>query len=124
MLGPVVIQPSRETLRRAFVDNPLHPVWAEMLCDTETPVGAYARLRSLYPNPFLLESVVGGERWARYSFLGLGHRVHVRGELREGALGFVVTPGPGFDLPSSLPTRLSDLEGLRRLLAEFRGPAM
>src|SRR5438105_12200037 len=47
----------------------LVPVYAELLFDTETAVSAYAKL-ARPPFGFLLESVVGGERWARYTFLG------------------------------------------------------
>jgi anthranilate synthase component 1 len=45
------------------------PVWREFLFDTETAVTAYQKLVEP-PFGFLLESVVGGEQWARYSFLG------------------------------------------------------
>jgi len=45
------------------------PVWRELLFDTETAVTAYGKLAEP-PFGFLLESVVGGEQWARYSFLG------------------------------------------------------
>jgi anthranilate synthase component I len=45
------------------------PVWKEVLADAQTPVAAFLRLDP-GPNGFLLESVEGGERWARYSFLG------------------------------------------------------
>ena len=44
-------------------------MWCEFLFDSETPVTAYHKLRE-GPFGFLLESVVGGEQWARYSFLG------------------------------------------------------
>src|SRR5262249_32769100 len=42
------------------------------VADTLTPVRAYAALRQAAPEraSFLLESVVGGERWGRYSILG------------------------------------------------------
>ena len=59
----------------------------EVLADAQTPVAAFQRLDPS-PNGFLLESVEGGERWARYSFLGgdafavvkaAGGRVHVEG---------------------------------------------
>jgi anthranilate synthase component 1 len=42
------------------------------VADALTPVGAYAALRQAAPDAasFLLESVVGGERWGRYSILG------------------------------------------------------
>ncbi|MCL2450609.1 MAG: hypothetical protein FWD17_16800, partial [Polyangiaceae bacterium] len=43
-----------------------------LVADTLTPVRAYAALRKAAPESasFLLESVVGGERWGRYSILG------------------------------------------------------
>ena len=45
------------------------PVWREVAADLETPVSAYLKLaRGLYG--YLLESVEGGERLARYSFVG------------------------------------------------------
>jgi anthranilate synthase component 1 len=47
----------------------LVPVWREFLFDVDTAVTAYAKLAEP-PFGFLLESVVGGEQWARYSFLG------------------------------------------------------
>ena len=47
----------------------LVPVWRELLFDTETAVSAYHKL-ARPPFGFLLESVVGGETWARYTFLG------------------------------------------------------
>ena len=45
------------------------PVCRDILADMETPVSAFRRLAHR-PNAFLLESVEGGERLARYSFLG------------------------------------------------------
>ncbi len=43
------------------------PLYKNILCDTETPVSAVLKLKK--KPAFLLESVVGGEKWARYSFL-------------------------------------------------------
>lgn len=45
------------------------PVWCELLFDADTAVTAYHKLKDGRFG-FLLESVVGGEQWARYSFLG------------------------------------------------------
>jgi anthranilate synthase component 1 len=50
-------------------DAGIVPVWREFLFDTDTAVTAYEKLYRP-PFGFLLESVVGGEQWARYSFLG------------------------------------------------------
>src|SRR5262244_3225253 len=48
----------------------LIPVQRELLADMLTPVSAYARLCPPGHLGFLLESVEGGERLARYSFIG------------------------------------------------------
>ncbi|HEU4562115.1 MAG TPA: anthranilate synthase component I [Longimicrobium sp.] len=47
----------------------LVPVRRELLFDTDTAVTAYAKI-ARPPFGFLLESVVGGETWARWTFLG------------------------------------------------------
>ncbi len=48
----------------------LIPVSREIVADLETPVSAFAKLEQNARHAFLLESVEGGEKWARYSFLG------------------------------------------------------
>src|SRR5947209_16558852 len=45
------------------------PVIREIVTDADTPVAAFAKV-ARPPFAFLLESLVGGERWARYTFLG------------------------------------------------------
>jgi anthranilate synthase component 1 len=47
------------------------PLIAEAFADLETPLTLYLKLAQSRPNTFLLESVVGGERFGRYSFIGL-----------------------------------------------------
>src|SRR5690348_11948674 len=49
----------------------LLPVSYELLADLETPVSVYLKVAGGEPYTFLLESVEGGERIARYSFVGL-----------------------------------------------------
>jgi len=51
----------------------LVPVMRERLADLETPVSAFAKLRSL-GGAFLLESAEGGERMGRFSFIGVAPR--------------------------------------------------
>src|SRR5690606_15327298 len=50
------------------------PLVAQAFADLETPLSLYLKLaqtRNGGKNSFLLESVVGGERFGRYSFIGL-----------------------------------------------------
>ena len=49
----------------------LIPVYREILADMETPVSAFRKIDNGHTS-FLLESIEGGEKWARYSFLGSG----------------------------------------------------
>jgi anthranilate synthase component I len=67
------------------------PLVAETFADLDTPLSIYLKLANR-PNTYLLESVVGGERFGRYSFIGLpahtllrarGNRVEV---VRDGAV--------------------------------------
>ncbi|HYX83070.1 MAG TPA: anthranilate synthase component I family protein [Gemmatimonadales bacterium] len=59
--------------RDAFLERAKHggivPVMREVVTDADTPVAAFAKV-ARPPFAFLLESLVGGERWARYTFLG------------------------------------------------------
>ncbi|MGA8943846.1 MAG: anthranilate synthase component I [Thermoactinomyces sp.] len=64
-----MIYPTREdvlTLRKKYS---MIPLCLRVLTDTETPVSLYSRVKD-QPYSFLLESVEGGKRWSRYSFVG------------------------------------------------------
>ena len=54
------------------------PLIAEAFADLETPLSLYLKLADQQPRSFLLESVVGGERFGRYSFIGLPARTLLR----------------------------------------------
>jgi anthranilate synthase component 1 len=91
------------------------PVWREVLADAQTPVAAFLRLDPR-PNGFLLESVEGGERWARYSFIG------------GDAFGVVRAKGGAVALEGDAPVAPSDgeppLEYVGRLLQACRAPVL
>ena len=59
--------------RDAFLERARHggivPVLRQVVTDADTPVAAFAKI-ARPPFAFLYESLVGGERWARYTFLG------------------------------------------------------
>lgn len=55
------------------------PVVREVLADLETPLSLFRKIDD-GRTAFLLESVEGGEKWARYSFLGVGARARFRAE--------------------------------------------
>src|SRR5260221_2923347 len=81
--------------------------------DLDTPVSAYAKLASFQPR-FLLESVEGGERLGRYSFIGFGAALEVRLDENSFMIGARSLP-----VPRTAPELLA---GLRRALAASPRP--
>ncbi len=70
------------------------PVSAKAFADLETPLSLYLKLTRSAAFSFLLESVVGGERFGRYSFIGLPARTLLRASgFGEQARTEVVTDG-------------------------------
>lgn len=61
--------PSLETFKEMALTGTIIPVYAEILADMDTPVSAYKKMGA-NAYSFLLESIEGGEKWARYSFIG------------------------------------------------------
>src|SRR5438270_845686 len=72
--------PTREEARALARNHALVPVYREILADMLTPVRAYSLLCPPGEPGFLLESVEGGERLARYSFIGVSARPLELGE--------------------------------------------
>lgn len=66
--------PSRDEFHRLAREANVIPVYREVIADIDTPVSALAKLGP-GPSAFLLESVEGGERLGRYSFLGNSARM-------------------------------------------------
>jgi anthranilate synthase component 1 len=90
--------------------------------DLETPIGAFLRLDDGSTPAYLLESVEGGERLGRYSFMGIGPRRLL--EVRDGAAFVqtrpVTTPEYAPDLPVSRIEARDPLEALRAFLPRRR----
>ena len=88
--------PSLERFRSMARLHRIVPVWRELVADTFTPVAAFLQIVGTEDTSgFLLESVEGGERWGRYSFIGRnplativtnGTEVTTRGDLDLDAL--------------------------------------
>ncbi len=73
------------------------PVAREVLADTDTPLGVYLKL-GRGPHSYFFESVQGGEKWGRYSIIGLPCRTVLRaggGEVRVATDGETVETSRG-----------------------------
>lgn len=70
-------QPDFPTFCRLAGRGNLIPVYREIMADMDTPVSAFKKIDDGRYS-FLLESIEGGEKWARYSFLGSNPEVIIR----------------------------------------------
>ena len=96
------------------------PLYREILADFETPVSAFKKIDH-GPSAYLLESVEGGQKWARYSFLGSGSPVllHADADAVAIAKGSRVERFPLSDRPGDTP-----LDRLRKVMSEYRPVAV
>jgi anthranilate synthase component 1 len=107
-----MLTPSFCEFERLSRTGNLIPVYREFLADMETPVTAFRKLDGPY-HSFLLESVEGGEKWGRYSFIGIGPSIvfRCRGRFVEiKRLGRTIFEGPVDD----------PLEKLREFMGRYR----
>jgi len=105
--------------KKAFVslakEHNLVPVFQEVLVDMETPISLFYKVFVGHYG-FLLESIEGGEKWARYSFIGVNPFLVFRSRDREIAL-----------LDRHGEKRFwseNPLEDLRKLLARFKAATL
>ena len=77
-----MLRPSPEQFEALAPRGNLIPVVREILADLDTPLSLFRRLDNGQTS-FLLESVEGGEKWARYSFIGTGARAIFRARGQE-----------------------------------------
>ncbi|MGH7246813.1 MAG: anthranilate synthase component I [Pseudomonadota bacterium] len=94
----------------------LIPVAREIAADLETPVSAFLKIeRGDYS--FLLESVRGGEKWGRYTFLGSEPAMVIRARANRMD---IIRPGRGVEVRSIT----NSFEELRREVSRFRAPEL
>ncbi|MBI5561810.1 MAG: anthranilate synthase component I [Deltaproteobacteria bacterium] len=100
-----VYHPSPDAFKSKAEAGSVVPVYREILADLDTPVSAFMKIDD-GGDAFLLESVEGGEKWGRYSFLGVKPRMVVRGKgtsveiIEEGRVK--KAEGPGLELLKGL----------------------
>ena len=94
----------------------LIPVFEEIAADLETPVSAFLKVAQ-GDYAFLLESVRGGEKWGRYTFLGSEPSVVMRA--RKNRMD-IIRPGRGIEVRSVT----NSFEELRAEVKRFRAPEL
>ncbi|MEK6197198.1 MAG: anthranilate synthase component I [Desulfobacterales bacterium] len=64
-------KPDLDTFKNLAEEAELVPVYREIVADLDTPLTIYAKVASQDSHAFLFESLEGGEKWGRYSFIGI-----------------------------------------------------
>ena len=90
------------------------PVAAKLLADRHTPVTLLQRFYKGQEGVFLLESVEGGEKWGRYSFVGIDAHAFVEVHTEN----VVIRECAGAERP--IPHHGKPLEVLRELMKDYR----
>jgi anthranilate synthase component 1 len=120
--GGMRVRPDKEAFATLARDHDVVPVMLELTSDTVTPFSVFSRLGGVGRNPFLLESVEGGERAARFSFVGADPFRVV--EIRDRTVFVDGAPRPGD--PVEELRRATDLGSVAPVegLPPFAGGAM
>ncbi len=114
--GPALrVHPGRAEFAKLAAGHAIVPVWTEVVADTLTPVAAFASIVGDAPG-FLFESVEGGERWGRYSFVGRAPLATLVARGRQ------VTATGSLDVPTGGGRGV--LAALDEMLAAYRSPTM
>ncbi len=110
-----MIQPSCEKIEELAKDYNTIPVCREIYADVVTPITLLRKLKQISQKYYLLESIEGGEKWARYSFLGFDPILRVTCKDHTVTIEGTETQRIRTDKP---------LDILRSLLSKYRAPKL
>jgi anthranilate synthase component 1 len=119
-LRDVEMNPAAEKVESGYIPHggtPILPLYCDILADLETPVSAYCKVaQGSYG--FLLESVTGGERVGRYSFIGIDPYMVIthQGEM---ATVYTIANPAGRDKSGSYSEEIPCYDPLRLIEAEL-----
>lgn len=104
---------SFDEIKDLLKDYSMIPICKEIYADVITPISLLRKMETFDKNFFLLESVEGGEKWARYSFLGYEPVLHIsckNGKVtqKSGEIETTVTMDP--------------MDALREQLEKYKSP--
>lgn len=104
---------SFEEIEKFLDDYSMIPICREIYADVITPISLLRKMEAFGKNFFLLESVEGGEKWARYSFLGYEPVLHIT--CKDGK----VTQKSG---EIETTTQTDPMDALREQLEKYKSP--
>lgn len=110
-----MLKPDYATAEKLAKNYSVIPVCREILGDSTTPIAVLKRLAAKSSRYFLLESVEGGEKWGRYSFLGCDPKRRIfcqKGKVKiQGQEG-------------TYETTEKPLKAVRKLMKKYKAPVL
>jgi anthranilate synthase component 1 len=108
-----MIKPNKKTFIELAQKGNVVPVYCDMLADLQTPVGAFLKISKGAKYSFLLESVEGGEKWGRYTFIGANPSLVVK---TTGKNGIRITPKKR----EKFTVTTDPLDEIKKIMAGFK----
>jgi len=109
------MKPNAETISKLAEKYEMIPIAKEIYADVITPISLLRRISKHHHRYFLLESIEGGEKWGRYSFLGFNPIMRIT--CRNGAV--LVEENGERKLIGEEP-----FEALRKLMKQYKAPKL
>ncbi len=110
-----MFNPDFKEFKKKTREGNLIPVYTEILADLDTPLSAFLKLKG--KTGFLFESLEGGEKWARYSFLGTDPSLIIEGKGNE----ITIKKGRKKEI---IQVRKGPLEFVKRELKKYKPVSM
>jgi len=113
-----MIRPTIDEARALRAQNTVIPICLELFSDIKTPIEVLKCLKASSKQCYLLESVEGGDKWGRYSFLGFEPKLTVTCKNGKVAVHQVDT-NKKEEIVTEHPNEI-----LRKILSEYKSPKL
>jgi len=110
-----MIRPSCKEIETFAKEYSIIPICKEIHADIVTPITLLRKISQISKKYYLLESIEGGEKWGRYSFLGFNPVLHVTCKNNE----IIILDGEKRTLYYNDP-----FDAVRELLKEYKAPQL
>lgn len=110
-----MITPTYQEIKTYADAYSLVPVCKEIYADIVTPISILRKIANISKKYFLLESVEGGEKWARYSFIGFDPIAHISCKNKKIIID---------NKEAEVPEGTSPYSYLRKVLSQYKTPRL
>ena len=111
------MKPTCEQIEKLASAYTVIPICKEIYADISTPITLLRKISQISKRYYLLESIEGGERWGRYSFLGFHPIMHLT--CKDGIINIENANGEIEKIQTKKPLSI-----VRKILAQYKSPRL